>query len=33
MTDIRGKQRLSNFKKSLAHLTEAVELEVLSHEE
>lgn len=27
MTDIRWKQRLSNFKKSLAHLAEAVEIE------
>lgn len=26
MTDIRWKQRLSNFKKSLAHLAEAVEI-------
>lgn len=30
MTDIRWKQRLSNFKKSLAHLAEAVEIEVPS---
>jgi nucleotidyltransferase substrate binding protein (TIGR01987 family) len=27
MTDIRWKQRLSNFKKSLAHLADAVEIE------
>lgn len=36
MTDIRWKQRLSNFQKSLAHLAEAVEIEVprvLSYEE
>ncbi len=30
MTDIRWKQRLSNFQKSLAHLAEAVEIEVPS---
>ena len=30
MTDIRWKQRLSNFQKSLVHLAEAVEIEVPS---